>query len=122
MLYAILIYAPEDQVDAMTQADDDAHIAQHLRLHEGLVAENRLGPCVRLMATTTAVQVRTEGKPLLIDGPFAETKEQLLGFYVVECESVEAAIEVARSLPSINSVFEIRPVRRYFPDRIKPEE
>ncbi len=119
MLYSILIYAPEDQVNAMSPADDDAHIAQHLALHEQLVAQNRLGPVVRLMSTSSAVQVRTDGKPAISDGPFAETKEQLLGLYIVECESIESAVEVARSLPSINSVFEIRPVRLYFPDRIR---
>jgi len=122
VLYSILIYAPEDKVDAMTPAEDDAHIAQHLRLHEKLVAQNRLGPAVRLMPTHTAVQVRTDGQPLLTDGPFAETKEQLLGFYIVECETIEAAIEIARSLPSIGSVFEVRPVKLYFPDRIRKQE
>lgn len=122
MLYSILIYAPEDRVDAMTPAEDDAHIAQHLRLHEKLVAQNQLGPAVRLMPTSTAVQVRTDGQPLLTDGPFAETKEQLLGFYIVDCESIEAAVEIARSLPSIGSVFEVRPVKLYFPDRIRKQE
>jgi hypothetical protein len=84
------------------------------------VAQNRLGPCVRLMPTTTAVQVRTEGQPVITDGPFAETKEQLLGFYMVDCESIEEAIEIARSLPSVSTVFEVRPVKLYFPDRIRP--
>lgn len=122
MLYSILIYVAEDRVDAMTPAEDDAHIAQHLRLHEQLAAQNRLGPVVRLMSTATAVQVRPDGQPLLTDGPFAETKEQLLGFYIVECETIEAAIEIARSLPSIGSIFEVRPVRLYFPDRIQKQE
>lgn len=121
MLYSILIYVPEDQVNALTQAEDDAHIERHLRLHEELVAQNRLGPVIRLMPTRTAVQVRTDGQPLLTDGPFAETKEQLLGLYVVDCDSLEAAIEIARSLPSVDSVFEVRPIRLYFPDRIKPQ-
>jgi len=121
MLYSILIYAPEDQVNALTQAEDDEHIQRHMRLHEDLVAQNRLGPVIRLMPTTSAVQVRTDGQPLLTDGPFAETKEQLLGLYVVDCESLEAAVEIARSLPSVNSVFEVRPVRLYFPDRIRPQ-
>jgi hypothetical protein len=115
MLYSILIYAPEDEVNAMSQDEDDAHIARHLKLHEQLAAQGRLGPVVRLMPTTTAVQVRTEGKPLLTDGPFAETKEQLLGFYIVDCLSLEEAVEIARSLPSVHSVFEVRPVRLYFP-------
>lgn len=117
MLYSILIHAPEDRVEAMSSAEDEAHVAQHLALHEQLAAQGKLGPCVRLMPTRTAVQVRTENGPPLIDGPFAETKEQLLGFYIVDCDSIEEAIGIARSLPSIGSVFEVRPVRLYFPDR-----
>jgi len=115
MLYSILIYAPEDLVDAMSQEEEDSHITRHLKVHEQLAAEGRLGPCVRLMPTTTAVQLRTSSTAHVVDGPFAETKEQLLGFYIVDCDSLEAAIDVARSLPSVRSIFEIRPVKLFFP-------
>ncbi len=115
MLYSILIYVPEDLVDAMSGEEIDAHIDKHLRVHNKLRAESRLGPVVRLMPTTTAVQLRTSNTPHVVDGPFAETKEQLLGFYIVDCESLEAAIEVARSLPSVRTIFEIRPVKLFFP-------
>lgn len=118
MLYSILIYVAEDRVNAMTQEEDDEHIARHMQLHEKLAAQGKLGPVVRLMPTTTAVQVRTaDVPPVIVDGPFAETKEQLLGFYMVDCESLEEAIAIARSLPSVDSVFEVRPVKLYFPDR-----
>jgi hypothetical protein len=115
MLYSILIYVPEDLVDAMSTQDMDAHIARHLRVHDQLDAQGRLGPVVRLMPTTTAVQLRTTSTPHVIDGPFAETKEQLLGFYIVDCKSLEEAIGVARSLPSVRTIFEIRPVKLFFP-------
>jgi len=115
MLYSILIYVPEDLVDAMSSEDMDAHIAKHLRVHEQLRAEDRLGPVVRLMPTTTAVQLRTSNTPHVIDGPFTETKEQLLGFYIVDCKSLEEAIDIARSLPSVRTIFEIRPVKLFFP-------
>jgi len=115
MLYSILIYVPEDLVDAMSTDDMDAHIARHLRVHDRLGEQGRLGPVVRLMPTTTAVQLRTSTTPHVIDGPFAETKEQLLGFYIVDCKSLEEAIEVARSLPSVRTIFEIRPVKLFFP-------
>ena len=115
MLYSILIYVPEDLVDAMSAEDMDAHIARHLRVHDQLGEQGRLGPVVRLMPTTTAVQLRTSTAPHVIDGPFAETKEQLLGFYIVDCKSLEEAIEVARSLPSVRTIFEIRPVKLFFP-------
>jgi hypothetical protein len=115
MLYSILIYVAEDAVAALTQEQEDAHIAQHLKVHEKLAAKGKLGPCVRLMPTATALQLRTAGEPVIVDGPFAETKEQFLGFYIVDCESAEEAVEIARSLPSIGTVFEIRPVKLFFP-------
>ncbi|HEY4365778.1 MAG TPA: YciI family protein [Steroidobacteraceae bacterium] len=121
MLYSILIYVPEDEVAALTQEQDDDHVARHLQIHEKLAAQGKLGPVVRLMPTHTAKQLRTAGTPLLVDGPFTETKEQLLGFYVVDCESYEEAVALARSLPSVNTVFEIRPVKLFFPGNGLPE-
>jgi hypothetical protein len=61
--------------------------------------------------------LRGPGAGVVVDGPFAETKEQLLGFYVVDCKSDEAAIEAARDLHRVNpsAVYEIRPVKLYLP-------
>jgi len=115
MLYSILIYVDESRVDAMSVAEEEAHVAKHIVIHDQLVEQGRMGPVVRLMPTSTAVQVRTKGEPMLIDGPFAETKEQFLGFYIVDCETIEEAIAVARSLPSIGTIFEVRPVKLFFP-------
>jgi len=115
MLYSILIYVPEDLVDAMSKEEEESHIARHLQVHDKLSAEGRLGPCVRLMPTTTAVQYRTSSTAHVVDGPFAETKEQLLGSFLVDCKSLEEAIDVARSLPSVRTIFEIRPVKLFFP-------
>ena len=122
MLYSILIYVPEDLVDAMSTEEEQAHIEKHLRVHDQLSAEGRMGPVVRLMPTTTAVQLRTTNKPHVVDGPFAETKEQLLGLYIVDCKSLEEAIDVARSLPSVRTIFEVRPVKLFFPGvGLKPD-
>src|SRR3546814_6811990 len=84
MLYSILIYDSEDVVGALTKEEDDAIMAEHLAVHEKLAAKSRLGPVARLMPTTTATTVRPGHDPLVVDGPFAETKEQLLGFYLVD--------------------------------------
>jgi hypothetical protein len=68
------------------------------------------------MPTTAATTLREGREPLVIDGPFAETKEQLLGFYVVDCATLEEAIDVARRLmvprvaAGLKSVLEIRPI------------
>lgn len=115
MLYSILIYVDEDAVSRLTPSDDAAHVAEHLKVHQQLAARDQLGPVVRLMATHTAKRLHTAGEARVLDGPFAETKEQLLGFYVVDCESQEEAISIARSLPSLGTIFEIRPVKLYFP-------
>ena len=63
MLYSILIYVPEDLVDAMSEAEIDEHIERHMKIHDQLRAQDRLGPVVRLMPTTTAVQLRTSSTP-----------------------------------------------------------
>ena len=115
MLYSILIYVSEDAVDAMTPAEEADHISRHLKIHEQLKAQGRLGPCVRLMPTKTAKQLRTAEAGAVIDGPFAETKEQLLGFYVVDCANEGEALAVARSLPTVGTIFEVRPVQLFFP-------
>jgi hypothetical protein len=68
------------------------------------------------LPTTAATTLRKSKEPLVIDGPFAETKEQLLGFYLIDCETLEAAIGTARELAQANpgpGAYEIRPVR-YF--------
>ena len=114
MLYSILIYVDEQKVAALTPAQDEEHISRHLSIQEQWRARGRLGPAARLEATSTAKYLRTEDGAVL-DGPYAETKEALLGFYTVECETEAEAIDFARSLPSLGTVFEIRPVKRYFP-------
>ena len=62
MLYSILIYVPEDLVDAMSKQEEDAHIARHLKVHEKLSGEGRLGPCVRLMPTTAGACMRRRSR------------------------------------------------------------
>ena len=111
MLYSILLYGPEAALMHMSSEEDAAAIAQHTPLQEKLMAEGRLGPVMRLMPTTAAKTLRAAREPLVIDGPFAETKEQLLGLYVVECTSMEEAIAVARQIPqSCWSSLEVRPI------------
>jgi len=67
--------------------------------------------------------LRGPGAGMVVDGPFAETKEQLLGLYVVDCDDTGAALAVARDLRRANpsAVYEIRPIRRYIPGETLPE-
>src|SRR5215212_4600991 len=90
--------------------EENAVMARHSDLRKRLGAEHKLGPTVRLMRTTTATTLRFTGEEVIIDGPFTETKEQLLTIYVVECAALDDAIEVARALSFDSAVLEIRPI------------
>ena len=79
MLYALLCYNDEDVVWSWTKEEDDALMGRLAVVHERLIKAGKLGPALRLMPTTTATTFR-KNQDLVIDGPFAETKEQLLGF------------------------------------------
>ena len=120
MLYAILCYDSEAVVGSWTKEQDAAAIAKLDVVQERLAREGRLGPVARLMPTTTATTLRKGKESVVLDGPFAETKEQLLGFFVVECASLEQAIETAKELgraSSSNGSYEIRPMMHFRPGR-----
>ena len=117
MLYAILAYHEEDDFTQMTP-DEDAALMQDLyRTHDKINETASLGPAARLDFVRSAFTLRGPGEGMVIDGPFAETKEQLLGLYVLECASAEEAIAAARDLRRVNksAVYEIRPITTYLP-------
>ena len=117
MLYAILAYHVEAEVMSWTPEEDAALMTNLLRVHDRLNETKLLGPSARLGATGQARTLRGPGAGTVLDGPFAETKEQLLGLYVVDCASEDAAIAVARDLRQVNptAVYEIRPIALYIP-------
>ena len=116
MLYAILCYHDEDLVNSWTKEEDDAVLAKRHRVTGKLAAQGKLGPVARLMPTTAAVTIRSGAEPLVLDGPFAETKEQLLGFYIIGCASLDEAIAAAREMGrGEHGAFEIRPLRLFQP-------
>jgi hypothetical protein len=67
-----------------------------------LAKQGRLGPVARLLPTTSATTLRKDDPPLVLDGPYAETKEQLLGFYIIDCKNLDEAVDVARDLGAAN--------------------
>jgi hypothetical protein len=122
MLYAILCYNDEDVTCAWSKEQDDAVMARLGVVQDKLTKQGRLGPVARLLPTTAATTLRKDREPpLVIDGPFAETKEQLLGFYVVDCENLESALDVARDLGTANpgGSYEIRPSASSGPGSVK---
>jgi hypothetical protein len=123
MLYAILAYHVEEHVASWTAEEDTARMVDLNKVHDRLTQEGRLGPAARLGATQGACVLRGPGKGVVTDGPFTETKEQLLGFYVIDCADREAAIAAARDLRRANpsAMYEIRPVSLYRPGVPFPE-
>jgi len=123
MLYAILAYHVESEVMSWTPEQDAAVMTGLLAVHDRLNANKLLGPSARLGGTAEARTLRGPGAGIVVDGPFAETKEQLLGLYVVDCAGEEEAIGIARDLRRVNpsAVYEIRPIRLYLPGDALPE-
>lgn len=117
MLYSVLIYGTDAEVAALTQEQEQEMMALHAVVQKQLAAQRQLGPVVRLMPTTAATTLRKGATPVIVDGPFAETKEQLLGFYVVDCETHAAAMEAARLIgTACNSrALEVRPIAVFQP-------
>jgi len=118
MQYAVLCYHDEKVTCAWSKEHDDAVMAKLGVTMEKLAAQGKLGPVARLLPTTAATTLRKDREPpLVIDGPFAETKEQLLGFYIIDCADLDEALGIARELAAANpgGAYEIRPVGVFFP-------
>ena len=113
MLYAVLCYHSEEVVCAWSKEHDAAVMAKLTAVTDRLQAEGRLGPVARLMPTTAATTLRTHSQPgLVLDGPFTETKEALLGFFVIDFDDLEHALAVTRELGEANpgGGYELRPL------------
>jgi hypothetical protein len=126
MLYAILCYAHEETVFAWSKEEEAAVMEKLYAVQEPLAKAGRLGPTGRLMPTTAATTVRkgqgSSGlEPLVLDGPFAETKEVLLGFYTAEFDSLDDAVAFSKELSAVNpgsSSYEIRPFYIFHPGEV----
>jgi len=118
MMYALLCYHNEDVVWSWSKEEDDAVMGRLAVVHERLIKEGKLGPSLRLLPTTSATTLR-KSQNLVIDGPYAETKEQLLGFYVIDVPDLDGALEIARELAQANpgGAYEIRPIALYNPEK-----
>lgn len=119
MLYAILCYDSEDVVCAWSKEEEAVVMERLSAVQMPLAKAGKLGPVARLMPTTAATTLRkSKDEPIIIDGPYAETKEQFLGFYIVDCTSLDEALGIAKDLAKANpgvGSYEIRPVMAFFP-------
>jgi len=116
MRYMLLIYSNERATDAMSPEEDSRIRAEHRAVMEETNRRGILRGAEPLEPTSTATTVRIEnGKVLVTDGPFAETKEQLAGYYILECKDLDEALEWAARIPTScaggSGCVEVRPIR-----------
>ena len=112
MLYTMLIYQAGDASTASTEEDRQACYAGHRKLQQRSKASDVFRAANELVPVDAATTLRwQDGTAAIIDGPFAETKEQLMGLYVMECESLDEAIDYAKDIPLLgDGCIEIRPI------------
>ncbi len=112
MQYILLIYGDEQIYAAWSKEQLDACYADHGKYSEALTAAGVLRGGYELRPTNEATSLRfTKGKPKTFDGPFAETKEQLGGYYIIEVDTLDQAIDWAEKMPAMQSgTVEIRPL------------
>jgi hypothetical protein len=121
MLYAVLCYNSEENVFSWTKEQDAKVMADLAQVQQRWV--HKLGPTARLMPTTAATTLRKGEPPLVIDGPFAETKEQLLGFYLLNGDDLEDVLTFCKELGAVNpgGAYEIRPLHFFANGSLPPE-
>ena len=112
MKYMLLIYHNERSWDALSEAERQQIYAGYRTLSQELQAEGHLVDGSELQPITTATSVRVrEGKELVTDGPFAETHEQLGGYYLIEAANLDVATSIAARIPSARTgTIEVRPL------------
>ena len=115
MKYLCLIYEDEKQLAAMSKAESEALIGEYFAFSGEIQKSGRYlgGNALQPVATATTVRVRN-GTVLTTDGPFAETKEQLGGFFLIEARNLDDAIHVASRIPGARlGSIEVRPIREF---------
>ena len=112
MKYLCLIYDEEKKLGGMSKTESDAFMGEYFAFTEGIRKSGHYvaGEALQPVQTATSVRVRS-GKVSTTDGPFAETKEQLGGFYMIEARDLNDAIQIASKIPSARlGTVEVRPV------------
>ena len=112
MKYILLIYGDEREWTSMSQEDMARIYEQHGAYGEAMAKAGVMRGGYELKPVATATSLRfTNGKPKTFDGPFAETREQLGGYYIIEVDTLDPAIEWAEKMPAMTSgTVEIRPL------------
>ncbi len=115
MEYLLLIYEDETVAQNMTEEEQQALFVEYGTFTENIVKSGKYkgGEALKPVSTATSVRVR-DGKVLTTDGPFAETREQLGGYYYVEAEDLDEACAIAAKIPGARTgTVEVRPIQKY---------
>src|SRR5262245_48296268 len=112
MQYMLLIYDSEREFATLSKAQLEKLLREYAEFTQNIVKSGHFRAGSQLEPTSSATTVRERnGRPLTVDGPFAETKEQLGGYYLVECEDLDEALSIAKRIPSVRSgSIEVRPL------------
>jgi hypothetical protein len=118
MQYLLMIYRSEAELFKMSDADRQKMAAEYGTFTQSVIQSGHFKAGDGLQPSTTATTVRVrEGKILTTDGPFAETREQLGGYYLVEAKDLDAAIGIAARIPGArDGSIEVRPIMIYSPE------
>jgi hypothetical protein len=115
MRYLCLIYDEEQKLNTMAKAEADQFMGEYFAFTEGIKQTGHYlgGEALQPVQTATSVKVRN-GKVSTTDGPFAETKEQLGGYYLINARDLNDAIQVASKIPSARiGTVEVRPIMEF---------
>ena len=113
MKYVLLIYDPSDRFARLQKADFDRELAEYRAFGKEFAPAIQGGHALQASTEATTVRVR-DGKTLTTDGPFAETKEQLGGYYLIEAKDRDEAVTIAAKIPGARfGSIEVRPVMTF---------
>jgi hypothetical protein len=111
MQYLLMIYADEAAMHGTTPEEGKAMTEAYTRFTQDIVRSGHLKGGDRLKPSNTATTIRRgDGKSLMTDGPFAETREQLGGYYIVEAKDLDEATAIADRIPFTAGAVEVRPI------------
>jgi len=113
MKYMFMLFGDEESWAGMSDEERQAEYARHGAFAEALVAAGKIPAGEELAPSHTATTLRLDAGGEVTDGPFVESKEQLGGFYIIDCADLDEALAWARKLPMFGGAIEIRPIVEY---------
>jgi hypothetical protein len=117
MQYMLMCCFDEERWEQLPEAQKDLIMQEYQEVMQAIAKSGQVRASVKLQPSSTSTTIRTRnGNPVITDGPFAETKEQLGGYHLVECKDLDEAIAIALRLPTlrVGGAIEVRPLEAAF--------